>query len=176
MLRIIRSRIIVILAAAGLLAAAGTGIAAAAGSPVTGTFAAGYVHSGTVPGSQACLDSNWNPVNAHPVYLYRCGSSGGVNQQVAYDGKTLYFVNSGNHWCLSDLGTSASPDQVIIESCTPGSQPADQQVTYDSSTDTYAFQDGKVLDDKAFAQANTTPVIAFAANGGLNQDWSAPFR
>jgi hypothetical protein len=143
------------------------------------TSAPGRSYRGTVASLYAgkCLDATAAGGVAQVVklQLWTCGAGGGENQEFAYTGGELRFVESGHvsGYCVSSVGVN---QQAMLERC--GAHGFAQQLTY--RDDVWSFSgrgghgNGSVLDDRAFGKANGTAVLTYAFNGGPNQRFSLP--
>ena len=154
------------------------------GSPTptpTGTSTPAPVHgvvgeiSSFADYSWSCLDnSNFTWANGNPIQLWKCGASGGADQQftlatVGGHGVLEAIAPAGKPqgpWCVTDNGAGA---QLTISSCTGG---ASQQVSKQGPY--YVFADGNVMNDAGWYTGNGAGVIAWPQVMTRNERWSLP--
>jgi Ricin-type beta-trefoil lectin domain len=126
--------------------------------------------------SASCLDNSgfiWAAGN--PQQIWKCGSGAGADQNfrlATYNGAEVLqaiapATVSDVPWCVT---APAATGRLTIQYCTgTGGQVVSKKGPYYVFTAT-----GDVMDLRAFSTANGTAVIAYAQNGGKNQQWSLP--
>lgn len=96
------------------------------------------------------------------LQIWKCGAAGGKDQVFTFDSAAHTLTYQG--LCVDD---PVFDGQAVLAACN-----ASGPVT--RSGQLYRFGNGAVLDDAGFGKGSGNRVLAYAHNGGANQDWSLP--